>query len=216
MRRQLQVWLAVGILSSLVVGLWPGGQTTRAAKFEPKIEPLKHKKYTEKIPGTNVTFEMVPIPGGVFLMGSPETEKGRHEDEGPQHPVEIRPFWMGKCEVTWDEFDVYWQEMRQLRAKKPPKTPQEDAVSGPTPAYVDETYGHGRDGHPVLCMTHHCAMEYCRWLSEKTGKYYRLPTEAEWEYAARAGDDDGLFLWRRSQEAGRICLVRRKLRRPYP
>ena len=59
-----------------------------------------HKQYTETIPGSSVLFDMLPIPAGRFLMGSPANETGRKEDEGPQHPVEIRPFWMGKYEVT--------------------------------------------------------------------------------------------------------------------
>jgi formylglycine-generating enzyme required for sulfatase activity len=130
---------------------------------------------------------MVAIPGGTYLMGSPAGEPGRGADEGPQHPVTVRPFWMGKCEVTWDEYDLYW---RKLPGAKPPETPPDkaaDAVTRPTPPYADETFGHGREGNPVLCITYHAAMEYCRWLSAKTGKLYRLPTEAEWEWACRAG-----------------------------
>src|SRR6185295_18371418 len=65
------------------------------------------KPYTEIIPGTDVKFEMVPIPGGKFTMGSPESEASRNADEGPAHEVEIKPMWVGKCEVTWDEYDLY-------------------------------------------------------------------------------------------------------------
>jgi formylglycine-generating enzyme required for sulfatase activity len=142
----------------------------------PMVEKVEHKVYTEKVPNKDpevkVTFDMVPIPGGVYMMGSPPDEKGRADNEGPQHPVQVKPFWMGKCEVTWEEYDIYWKG---------------DAATKPTPPYADETFGHGREGRPVMCITWHAAMEYCRWLSEKTGKTYRLPTEAEWEWACRAG-----------------------------
>jgi len=154
----------------------------------PEIEPAKHEAYTEKIADSDVTFDMAAIPGGVYLMGSPKTEKGRNDDEGPQHPVKMKPFWMGKMEVTWDEYDLYWR--KNVAKKDEPKTKGEkdaDAVTRPTPPYADETFGHGREGNPVLCITIHAAMEYCRWLSAKTGKLYRLPTEAEWEWACRAG-----------------------------
>ena len=141
--------------------------------------------YKETLPGSKVSFDMQAIPGGTFLMGTPEGEAGRAADEGPQHEVELKPFWMGKCEVTWDEFDVYWKSEDQPNARKDePAASKADAITRPTPAYADETFGHGRDGNPVICITHHTAMEYCRWLSRKTGKWYRLPTEAEWEYAS--------------------------------
>jgi formylglycine-generating enzyme required for sulfatase activity len=135
-----------------------------------------------------VSFDMIAIGGGRYLMGSPAGEAGRKEDEGPQHPVQIRPFWMGKCEVTWDEFDLFWKVRPGGKEDKEPENPPDaDAVTRPTPPYADETFDKGREGHPVLGITHHAAMQYCRWLSLKTGKGYRLPTEAEWEYACRAG-----------------------------
>jgi formylglycine-generating enzyme required for sulfatase activity len=154
----------------------------------PEIEPLTHKNYIEKMADSDVSFEMIAIPGGIFMMGSPAGEKARKDDEGPEHPVKIRPFWMEKTEARWDEYDLYWRT--NVPKKTEPKTAQDkaaDAVSRPTPPYADETFGHGRDGNPVLCITQHAAMEYCRWLSAKTGKLYRLPTEAEWEWACRAG-----------------------------
>jgi formylglycine-generating enzyme required for sulfatase activity len=154
----------------------------------PKVEPAQHKGYSETIPGTKLKFDMMPIPGGTYLMGSPKTEKGRQPDEGPQHPVAVRPFWMGKCEVTWDEYDAYWkEEIRNEGEKKPETGKGADAITRPTPPYADETFGLGREGQPVLCITHHAALEFCYWLSKKTGKAYRLPTEAEWEWACRAG-----------------------------
>ncbi len=151
--------------------------------------------YVETIPGTNVKFEMVPLPGGTFTMGSPPGEAHRSEDEGPQHEVTLPPFWMGSTEVAWDEYDLFAFSLDIKRKKQqgvdsaaqPQSETAADAVTRPTPPYADETFGLGRERQSVLCVTHHAAMEYCRWLSAKTGKTYRLPTEAEWEYACRAG-----------------------------
>lgn len=156
----------------------------------PVVEPIKHKPYTEKI-DDKATFDMAPIPGGTFLIGSPDGEKHRNENEGPQRAVTVKPFWMAKREISWDEYDVFWEN----RPKGPPPRPElkekpkvmSDAITSPTPPYEDPTFGYGRKGFPVIAVTHHAAMEYCAWLSKKTGKYYRLPTEAEWEWACRAG-----------------------------
>ncbi|MEW5977506.1 MAG: SUMF1/EgtB/PvdO family nonheme iron enzyme [Acidobacteriota bacterium] len=168
----------------------PASTLTGSAKSSSALD-----RYTETIPGTNVSFEMIPIPGGTFMMGSPASEAKRSDDEGPQHPVQVLPFWMAKTEVTWDEYDLFAFSLdlrRKKRAgidldKQPDSEKAADAVTRPTPPYADETFGLGREGQPVICITWHAAMEYCRWLSAKTGKTYRLPTEAEWEYACRAG-----------------------------
>ena len=150
------------------------------------------KPYTQRIEGTEVEFDMVPIPGGEFLMGSPEAEEGHEEAEGPQHRVKLAPFWMGKCEVTWDEYDVWSfnldiQRRKLAGIKASAYDTKADAVTRPTKPYTDMTFDMGHDDFPAICMTQLAAKMYCRWLSEKTGQYYRLPTEAEWEYACRAG-----------------------------
>jgi formylglycine-generating enzyme required for sulfatase activity len=152
------------------------------------------KPYTEAIAGTDLKFDMVPIPGGTFTIGSPESEPDRQKNEGPQREVTIRPFWMAKHEVTWEEFDEFAFSLDIKRKERLGKNRNQtetekkaDAVTRPTAPYADMTFGMGHDGQPAICMTHHAAMEYCRWLSAKTGKVYRLPTEAEWEYACRAG-----------------------------
>jgi formylglycine-generating enzyme required for sulfatase activity len=161
----------------------PGATAANEAEMKP---------YTEQIGNTGVTFDMVPIPGGRFLMGSPADEADRQDDEGPQVEVELEPFWMGKHEVTWDEYELWAMGLsKQRRAILGLTTSEHDAladtVTMPTKPYTDMTFGMGRDGHPAVCMTPLAAKMYCKWLSATTGRYYRLPTEAEWEYACRAG-----------------------------
>ncbi len=152
------------------------------------------KPYAEKIVGTDVKFEMVPIPGGVFKIGSPADEEDRKDDEGPQVEVKIEPFWMGKCEVTWNEFELWGLGLDKQRRDAKQKNATlnvwdktADALAIPTKPYSDMTFGMGKEGYPAICMTQFSAKMYCKWLSAKTGRYYRLPTEAEWEYACRAG-----------------------------
>src|SRR5262249_33123792 len=148
-----------------------------------------HQSYTETIPGTSVTFDMVAIPGGTFAMGSPAGERGRAGDEGPSHEVRIAPFWMEKTETTWNEYDAFAFAQAIARAGGRAGAPPSgaDAITKPTPPYAAESFGFGKGRQPVISVQYHAAMEYCRWLSAATGKIYRLATEAEWEYAARAG-----------------------------
>ncbi len=187
-------WSLPGVMVPLGVVLTLFGQQPVLAQDRPASAD-QMKAYTETIPNTSLSFDMVPIPGGTYTIGSPESEANRNDDEGPQRKVTIRPFWMGKHEVTWDEFDEFAFSLELKRkeregidlAKQPDNQKQADAVTRPTPPYADMTFGFGHNRQPAICMTHHAAMEYCRWLSAKTGKTYRLPTEAEWEYACRAG-----------------------------
>lgn len=161
----------------------PASEARTAAEMKP---------YAQQLQDTDVKFEMVPISGGEFVMGSPDGEADRKEDEGPQHKVKIAPFWMGKHEVTWDEYDV-WRLSLDLQRRKLAGRPNNDvdlsadAVTRATKEYMDMTFGMGHDGFPAISMTQVAAKMYCEWLSAKTGHYYRLPTEAEWEYACRAG-----------------------------
>ncbi len=119
--------------------------------------------------GGAVKLEMVEIPGGTFLMGSPDKEKERFNDEGPQHRVTVSSFWMGKHAVT----QAQWRSVARLEKVRIELNP-------------DPSYFKGAD-LPVENVSWEEAVEFCERLKKKSGKDYRLPTEAEWEYACRAG-----------------------------
>ena len=150
------------------------------------------KPYRETIEHTEVTIDMVTIPGGSFLMGSPQSEPGRNDDEGPLRNVKVEPFWMSAHEIIWGAYEVWMFQLdvRRRRLEQPNTTDGDrtvDGLTGPTQPFTDMTFGMGKEGYPAICMTQLAAKTFCRWLSAKTGRYYRLPTEAEWEYASRAG-----------------------------
>ena len=148
-------------------------------------QPTKMEPYKTTIPDTDVAFEMVSIPGGDFVMGTPDSEPGRRKDEGPQHKVHIDPFWMGKYEVTWDEYRLFMFASQSGEMTGADRVI--DGVSRPTAPFVEMSFGMGTNGFPAISMTQHAANKFAQWLSAKTGQFYRLPTEAEWEYACRAG-----------------------------
>jgi len=153
--------------------------------------------YTEYIPGSSVSFEMLAIPGGTFLMGSEEDEPFRNENEGPVVEVSLSSFFMAKIEVSWDEYLAFFKQTGTLVKTTDtyvnPDKDEVDAISGPTPPYGAPDQGWGKGKMPAITMTPQAAEVYCQWLSEITGKTYRLPTEAEWEYAARGGTTTPYF-----------------------
>jgi formylglycine-generating enzyme required for sulfatase activity len=144
--------------------------------------------YNQTVPGFTIQFKMTPIKKGAFTMGSPVNEKGRDADEGPQRTFSISAFWMGAYEVTYDEYKVF------LTDESFTQNNNSDAITRPSPPYIDFTLGMGKEGgYPANSMQQYGALMYCYWLYKKTGIFFRLPTEAEWEYACRAGTTTTYF-----------------------
>lgn len=156
------------------------GMVTKNVKSQ--ATPDSFNTYFLAVPGTGIKSDMIAIPGGKFLMGSTESEKDRKKDEGPAKEVTVSSFWMGAYEVTYDEYDAFFKDEAFTRNLVT------DAVTRPSPPYIDLTLGMGKGGgFPANSMSQYGALMYCRWLYRKTGLFYRLPTEAEWEFACRAG-----------------------------
>ena len=143
------------------------------------------KPYKVTIPNTTVSYGMAPVPAGEFLMGS--TAPGAKPDEQPPHTVRLDAFWMQTHEVTWDSYLMFMFADQAKEGGNP--DPLVDALSRPTAPHLEMSFGRGNQGFPAISMTQHAANKYAQWLSAKTGEYYRLPTEAEWEYACRAGSE---------------------------
>jgi len=151
--------------------------------------------YEETLPGTSVSFKMVAIPGGTFKMGSPGNEPYRRNDEGPVREVAVDSFWMAEIEVSWDEYLAFFSATSSQGRKEAEEEINEevDGITGATPPWGAPDQGWGKGNRPAITMSYHGAETYCRWISSITGKNYRLPTEAEWEYAARGSTEGAYF-----------------------
>ncbi len=124
--------------------------------------------------------EMIKLSQATYVMGSPKSEPGRFDDEN-QHPVTVGSFWIARTPVTRGQWSQFARQTKRI-------TPKEPCAYAPSPSPSWENPGFPQnDDHPVVCVTWNDAQEYAAWLSKRTGKHYRLPTDEEWEYAARGG-----------------------------
>lgn len=204
MRHGARFWVWVGVAAVAVLPLDAKGfadEPGLVAEAPPaSVRSVKTEKgymipYSATIPGTTVKFDMVPIPGGTVRLGSPAGEKGRKADEGPQVEVRVPPFWMARCETTWGEYRCWMDAINSFKAPDGKTaaelTPanQVDAVSSPSKLYDPTfTFSLGDEASlPAVTMSQFAARQYTKWLSKMTGHIYRLPCEAEWEHACRAG-----------------------------
>lgn len=177
------------------------GSTSAAPKklFTEPSSVTEFKNFTENIPKSSISFNMIAIPGGTFEMGSPANEPFRKEDEGPVKKVEVSPFYMAEIEVSWDEYLTFYaqtatsERTADIKVIKGDTASKVDAISGATPPYGQPDQNWGLGQRPAITMSYHSAETYCKWLTFVTGKTYRLPTEAEWEYANRAGTNTPYF-----------------------
>jgi len=167
----------------LLVSL-PGGTSSKI----PTNPQQELESYREHLEGSPESILMVPVKGGTFLMGN---EQGPAE-ESPVHKVEVGDFWMAAYEITWDQYELFsGQRINLINTDRGGEVSLEvDAIASATTPYVDMSHGMGKKGYPVINITQHAALTFCKWLSAKTGRFYRLPTEAEWEYACRAGSNE--------------------------
>jgi len=164
------------------------GRQLLGAQAEPSAA---ERRELDKTFTNSIGMEFILIPAGKFVMGSPGNEAGRAENEGPQREVQItKPFYMGKYEVKISEFREF-VKATQYKTEAENKGGAFVPVKGKWERKEGMTwYSPGisqRDDHPVVCVAWSDATDYGKWLGQKTGHAYRLPTEAEWEYACRAG-----------------------------
>lgn len=175
-----------------------------------KVEQGYMVPYTVTIPGSNVTFTMQPIPGGKFKLGSPASEHGHKPDEAPQVEIEVAPFWMADKEVTWAEYKLYmgmhdaFKKLAKAKVHQITKQNEAYVVTAPSNLYDPTfTFKQGDDPQqPAVTMSQYAAKQYTKWLSGITGEFYRLPGEAEWEYASRAGTQTAYFFGDDAKQLG--------------
>ena len=150
--------------------------TTRASKPVPTPRIVILQSFTESIEGTTVSFDMVPVNK---ISPNPDSK----------YRLKTSPFWIAKTEVTWDLYDLFTYGLDRTGTEGDPEV---DAVTRPSKPYISMDRGFGRSGYPVISVSFHGARTFCQWLSEKTGKNYRLPTESEWKLVCESAGGKAL------------------------
>jgi formylglycine-generating enzyme required for sulfatase activity len=151
------------------------------------------ENYSQELKGASFFIEMIAVEGGSFIMGVANDNPYRSENEKPGHEVLVDDFWMGTYEISWEQYDAFIYadfEADQFQKKEVLTNMGIDAVTGATSPYEDMSDGMGKGSSPAVNMTQYAAIMFCKWLSAKTGVFFRLPTEAEWEYACKKGKTD--------------------------
>lgn len=174
-------------------------------------------KYSLNVPNSKETIQFVPVKGAEFQMGS-----NNNTDEKPIHTAKVSDFWMSTHEITWQQYDLFVRrekENEQLTSKENLIALGIDGITSATQPYTDMSFGMGRDNYPAVNVTHYAAISYCKWLSALTGEFYRLPTEREWEFAAKGGQHSdsetllsnlGEYAWHKGNSSSQYHQVGKK------
>ena len=207
----------VAAVWSCGLAAWPllGAQEPPPGQSAASMKPM-----SRRFPGPSSSSRWFRSPAAPSRWGARPARRSTPKDEGPQARRRDRAVLDGQARGDLGRIRQFAFAL-DLKKKKRESVDLDQAVRHrkggrrrhPADApYADETFGFGRSGQPAICITHHAAMEYCRWLSAKTGKTYRLPTEAEWEYACRAGTKTAYFFGDDPAKIDEYRLVRRERR----